>query len=104
MIRVSVMYPRKQGNSFNLDYYIREHMALVHEKMDAHGLQCAEVDGGIQGLDGHESPFFAIGHLIFNSFEEYELSFAAVGKDLLEDIPNYTNVEPLIFVGEVTNT
>ena len=74
MIRVSVMYPRQKGKTFNLVYYKREHMALVHEKMDAHGLQCAEVDGGIQGLDGHESPFFAIGHLIFNSFEEYELA------------------------------
>jgi uncharacterized protein (TIGR02118 family) len=98
------MYPRQAGKTFDLEYYIREHMALVHEKMDALGLQQVEVDGGIPGLDGQESPFFAIGHLQFHSFEEYEMAFTAVGKDLIDDIPNYSNVEPLVFVGEVTNT
>ena len=104
MVRVSVMYPRQEGKTFNLEYYIREHMTLVHKLMDSSGLQQAEVDGGIPGIGGSESPFFAIGHLLFNSVADYETAFTAVGKELIDDIPNYTNVEPLVFVGEIKTT
>ena len=104
MVQVSVMYPRQEGKTFNLEYYIREHMALVHKLMDSRGLQQAEVNVGIPGIEGEESDFFAIGNLIFKSVEDYGNAFNAVGKELVDDIPNYTNVEPLIFVGEVTTT
>src|SRR5437773_10674077 len=32
MIRVSVMYPRTEGDSFDMDYYVNKHMPMVRDR------------------------------------------------------------------------
>ena len=54
MIRVSVMYPKGDGKTFDIDYYKDQHMAIVHENM---GASRTEVDNCVDG------PYMAIGHL-----------------------------------------
>ncbi|MDD2853879.1 MAG: EthD family reductase [Desulfuromonadaceae bacterium] len=101
MIKVTILYPRTGGTFFNLDYYIDNHMALVRNTLKPFGLQAAEVDAG---FDEKTSPFFAIGHLLFNSLAEYETGFSAKGHELLADIPNYTDIEPVVQVSESRKT
>ena len=79
-------------------------MALVHEKMDGLGLKSVEVDRGLTGLSHSESPFFAIGHLTFESLEAFSAAFETAGSDLLADMSNYTNVDPIVQISEIVPT
>jgi len=98
MIRVAILYPRSGGTCFDLKYYIDKHMELVRDKLKPFGLQSAEIDSGI---DEKSSPFFAVGYLLFNTLQEYEAGFSIVGNTLLADIPNYTDIEPVVQVSEL---
>ena len=42
-----------------------------------------------------------MGHLYFDSLAEFQAAFAPVATTLLGDIPNYTNVQPVIQISEV---
>jgi len=101
MIRVSVMYPRAEGKRFDMDYYMNRHMPLVREQLGPHGLVAAEVDRGVAGMDGGEPPCFAVAQLTFDSIETFQKAFDAAGGPLVEDIPNYTDTQPVVQVSEV---
>jgi uncharacterized protein (TIGR02118 family) len=99
MIKASVMYPNGENATFDIDYYCKKHMALVRELLGvkAKGI---EVDQGI-GQPGSPAPFIAMGHLLFDSVEDFQSAMAAHGPKLMADIPNYTNTRPTIQVSEV---
>ena len=50
---------------------------------------------------GSRPAFVAMGHLYFDSLAEFQAAFAPVAATLLGDIPNYTNVQPVIQISEV---
>lgn len=97
MIRISILYPRSGGTFFDLDYYIDKHMELVRNQLKPFGLLATEVDAGI---DEKTSPFSAIGYLLFKTRREYETGFSAKGHELSADIPNYTDIEPVVQVSD----
>lgn len=101
MIRIAILYPRENEKTFNVEYYVSTHMALVHEKLASRGLKGLQVDKGLAGVARGESPFFAISYLVFENLEDFFAAFEEVGEELLSDIPNYTDVEPLIQISEV---
>ena len=101
MIRIAAAYPRQAGKRFDLEYYINTHLPAVQEKFGPYGLQKIEVDQGIAGPGGGESPFFAIGYLYFDTLEDFQNAYAAAGADVIKDIAIYTDVVPMIQVGEV---
>jgi uncharacterized protein (TIGR02118 family) len=101
MIRVAVMYPQSEGKSFNLEYYMNKHMKLVKEKLGSLGLVSSEVDVGISGMGYSPPPYFALGYLIFDTVEKFQAAFDKVGDELLADIPNYTNTEPVVQISDL---
>jgi uncharacterized protein (TIGR02118 family) len=102
MIRVTVLYPNKQGGKFDLDYYTNKHMKLVSEKFGPMGLVKTEVDKGIAGMPpGSPAPYFAVGYMIFNSVENLQKADAKYGGELGADVPNFTNVQPQFQISEI---
>lgn len=91
MIRVSVMYPKGDGKTFDIDYYKNQHMAIVHENM---GASRTEVDNCVDG------PYMAIGHLYYDSMEALQAGMAGAAP-ALADIPNFTNAEPVMVTSEI---
>ena len=102
MIRVSVYYPNNSGARFDHDYYANKHMPMVLEKLGALVVR-GEVDKGIGGA-APDAPatYVAVGHLIFNSLEDFQQGFGSHGDEIMGDIPNYTDIEPIIQVSEIT--
>lgn len=99
MIRVSIFYP--QGSKFDADYYATKHMPMIAEKVPA--VLRWEMDKGIAGMaPGTPAPYVAIGHLYFNSVEEFTSGFAPAAADIMADVPNYTDARPEIQISEVT--
>ena len=101
MIRIAAVYPRVEGKKFDIDYYIQHHLPVVRQKFTPFGLKKIEVDRGVQKPGGGVSPFFAIGYLYFDTLESFQKCYAAVGKEVVDNIPVYTDVKPMIQVGEL---
>lgn len=102
MIKVSVYYPYSDGAAFDLDYYVTKHVPMVRGLLGA-ACKGAEVDSGLAGGDPGQPPAFAtIGHLLFDSVEEFQGAFAPHAGQILGDIPNYTAIAPVIQISDVT--
>lgn len=97
MIRVSVMYPNEQGKKFDFDYYVNKHIVLAHRLLDPVGLVRSEVDKAADA----SSPFTAVGHLYFNSMEEFQNGFFAHAAEFGEDLANYTDTIPQMQISEI---
>ena len=100
MIRVAVLYPNSQGATFDVEYYKTRHMKLVEERLEPLGLVSWEVDAGVAGMGDTPPPFACIGYITFQSVQAFLDAFAQAGEELVADIPNYTNIEPLIQISE----
>ncbi len=97
MIRVLVLYPRKDNSKFDFNYYKNNHMTLVKKKLEPIKI---EID---QGLDSNNkpSPFYVVSHMLFNSREELALKYAKFGKELNLDKEKFTNIEIITQVSEI---
>ena len=103
MIKVSVLYPHKEGARFDHEYYIRKHIPFVRETLEPFSMVRAEVDKGIAGGPNEPPLFVAAAHLIFESTDQFQEAFAAVGNQLMADIPNYTDIEPQLQFSEMVD-
>jgi uncharacterized protein (TIGR02118 family) len=102
MLRVCVMYPAEEGKTFNHDYYANKHMAMVRERWGSMGLVRIEVDKGVAGgKPGAPAQYIAVGHVIFRSLEDYQKAAKAHGKELFDDVPNFTNIAPQVQLSEI---
>jgi uncharacterized protein (TIGR02118 family) len=101
MVTVSVLYPNSEGSTFDMDYYLTKHMPMVRQKLGA-SLKSVRVDRGLSGpVPGSVPAYSALCHLGFESVQSFEASFSAHAAEILADIPNYTNAQPIVQVGEV---
>ena len=101
MIKVTIMYPNGEGNTFDMDYYAGRHMPMVAELM-GEAMKGFAIDKGIAGRTPEDAiPYLAIGYLYFDSLEAYGQAFGPVAEQILNDIPNYTNIQPVVQVSEV---
>jgi uncharacterized protein (TIGR02118 family) len=99
MIKVSVLYPNRPGARFDEQYYLTSHMPLV-EKLLGPVLKAAGVDQGVATPDG-TAPYLFMAHLCFESLEAMQAAMAAHGPTLMADIPNYTDIQPVMQVSNI---
>jgi uncharacterized protein (TIGR02118 family) len=101
MIRVSVLYPSKPGSRFDMDYYLRVHMPMAKRLLGA-AIHATFVEIGIGGAaPGHPAPYAAIAGFTCDSVEAFTAAFLPVAGQLQGDIPNYTDIEPVIQISEM---
>lgn len=104
MVKISVLYPNKEGTKFDIGYYKDKHMPMVRKYLEPLGLRGTAVDKGLGGgAPGAPAPFHAIGHLLFDSVESFQSAFGQHAKEIMADIPNYTNAEAIVQVNEVVD-
>ena len=101
MIKVTVMYPNTPGGRFDHDYYRDKHMPLVKDRMGA-SLRNYTVDKGIAGFDvGEPAPYVGMCHLFCDSVEAFQAGFGPHLEEIMADIPNYTDLAPIVQISEV---
>lgn len=101
MIKVSVLYPAGESTRFDMDYYCKRHMPMVQEKLGAACKSMAVEQGLAGGAPGAAPTYAAMGHLYFDSVAEFQAAFGPHAATIMADIPNYTNVQPVIQISEV---
>jgi len=101
MIKLSVFYPNQEGKSFDMDYYCNKHIPMV-AKLLGDAVKGASVEQGLGGgAPGEPASFIAMGNLYFDTMESFQNSFGPNAAQIMEDIPNYTNIAPVIQVSKV---
>ena len=101
MIKVSVMYPNTPGARFDHAYYRDKHMPLLKERM---GEACRSytIDKGLSG-GAPDTPATYVGmcHIFCDSVEAFQKSFGPHAKEILGDIRNYTDLQPVMQISEI---
>jgi len=101
MIRITVLYPSGNGTKFDIAYYTSKHMPMVKQKCGA-ACKSIAVDFGLNaGQPGSKPPYLAIGYLTFDSVDSFQNAFGPHASEIMADIPNYTNAQPIIQVSEI---
>ena len=98
MILITVMYP--PGN-FDLDYYLKTHIPLLHARWTEYGLKSAQVLRGIAKGDGSAPEYPMTALLTFSSLEDFQKAAQAHGPEIFADIPKFTNTQPLVQINEI---
>jgi uncharacterized protein (TIGR02118 family) len=101
MIKVSVLYPAGASTKFDMDYYCKSHMPMVQQKLGAACKSMAVEQGLGGGAPGSPPTYAAMGHLYFDSVAEFQAAFGPHVTSIMADVPNYTNIQPVIQVSEV---
>src|ERR1700759_853280 len=100
MIKVSVMYPNTPGAKFDHAYYKDKHMPLVKARM---GEACKfyTVDKGVAGgAPDAPATYVAMCHIFCDSVEAFQKGFGPHAKEIMADIPNYTDLAPVIQISD----
>lgn len=96
--QVIVLYPRKDGAKFDLDYYHSTHMPLVKKSWSSLGLKSFTIT---QLSPDNQYSMAAI--LDFESQESIGKTMADPStKDVMGDVPNFSSEQPVIVAGNVT--
>ena len=96
--QVIVLYPRKDGSKFDLDYYHATHMPLVKDTWTKHGLKSFSI---VQLAPDNQYTIAAI-----LDFENQKGLGEAMGdpatKKVMDDITNFSSEQPVLVAGNVT--
>jgi len=101
MIKASVMYPNTPGARFDHSYYKEKHMPMCQNKF---GAACTHytVDRGLAGgAPGAPAAYVAMCHFYFNSVEAFQAAFGPNAQAIMADIPNYTDLAPVVQISDV---
>ena len=101
MIRVSVMYPTKEGSQLDWDYYTTTHFELVKSRV-GEAIKGVEVDRGMGTAEpGAPALYQGVAHLKFESIDAFQRSFGPHAQEIMGDIPNFSDVQPGIQISEI---
>lgn len=96
---VSVIYPKTETSRFDHDYYVAKHVPLVNRFWGGMGLRGVRVLRGTGSLGG--SPAYELIALLdFASQEDFLKAAGAHADDVMGDIKNFTNVQPVVQFNE----
>jgi uncharacterized protein (TIGR02118 family) len=101
VIKVSVLYPQKDGVRFDVEYYLDKHIPMLRAKLGAALTNGAVERGLMGGRPGEQPAFIIMGHLYFESVEAFQAAFGPHAAAIMADIPNYSSVLPTIQISEV---
>lgn len=101
MIKVTVFYPNGEGKTFDMDYYSNKHMSLVKTLL-GDSVKVISIDKGLaSGTPDTPVPYLAIGYLYFDTMSAFQNSMGPATEKLVADLPNFTNIQPVIQISEV---
>lgn len=101
MIRFNVMYPAKEGARFDHAYYRDKHMPMVASRLGSACLYYTIDKGLAGGAPGAPSPFLAACSVVCESVASLQAALGPNAKEIMADIPNYTDVQPVVWISEV---
>ena len=101
MIKISVMYPHAAGARFDHAYYRERHMPMMKRLLGAACLYYS-IDKGISGRAPDTDPVYvAKCEFVCTSVEAYWAASGEHQQEIRDDIPKYTDIQPVVQISEV---
>jgi uncharacterized protein (TIGR02118 family) len=92
-----VLYPRKEGSTFDKEYYVKTHMPLAMKHWKEHGLKSYAVSE----LNA-DSPYSISTVMEFDSVESVGKALQSPGtKEVMDDVKNFSSEAPILVHGSV---
>ncbi|BBL70944.1 EthD family reductase [Methylogaea oryzae] len=103
MVKISILYPNTPGARFDFAYYADTHMPRSIELLSAHpGFKGVSVERGVGGATPGSAPaYLAMCHFHFSTADDFLQAFMPHAPELQGDMPNYTDIEPIVQINEV---
>ncbi len=103
MTKISVLYPNHKGARFDVRYYLDRHVPRSIELLSSHpGFKGVSIDRGAAVAEpGTDAPYVIMCHFLFDSLEDFLAAFTPHATTLQGDVPNYTDIQPLIQTSDV---
>jgi uncharacterized protein (TIGR02118 family) len=101
MMLLTVLYPAVDGSRFDADYYVDKHMPLVRDRLGSALKEFRAVSGLSGGAPGSAPTYQFLALLAFESAEAMGAGLGQHGEELFADVPNFTDVQPIVQVSEV---
>ena len=98
---IQVMCPITETSNFDYDYYFSKHMKIVGETLREH-IQSTLITKGIAGGPDVPAGSYATATMVFEDKSAMDLALSKIGT-ALGDIPNFTDTEPVMLIGEVVS-
>lgn len=103
MVKVAIFYPDGEGNTFNMDYYTKNHMPMA-AGLFGDQLKAMVIDKGLGGgAPDSAAPYVAIGYFYFADMATCQSAMGTHSEALRADVPNYTNIQPVLQISEVVS-
>ena len=101
MIKISVFYPAAEGKTFNWEYYTGKHVPMVKSLL-SNSVKLITFDKGVAGrTPGSPAPYVTMFFMYFENLAAYQKSFGPNAEKIRNDIPNYTNIQPIVQISEI---
>ena len=101
LFKVTILYANGDGKTFDMAYYESKHMPMVAGFLGKN-LQFYEIDKGIAGrTPDDKAPYVAVGYFYVKDIAGYNKAIAQNRDAVVNDIKNYTNIQPVIQISEV---
>ena len=84
-----------------MNYYCNKHVPMVAGLLGDAVLGATVEKGLAGGAPGSTATYQAMGNLYFESIEMFQNSFGPNADKIMGDLPNFTNIEPVIQISEV---
>jgi uncharacterized protein (TIGR02118 family) len=102
MISILVLYANSPGSRFDLNYYTSRHLPLVRRLLEPMGMRSLTyvTERALDPAAPHQA-YRLIAELRFDDMATTQAALAAHGAETQADIPNFTDVAPIIMIGEL---
>lgn len=97
---ITVLYPLKGNETFDFDFYKRRHVPLMQDILGK-SLHRIEVRRGTAGADGKDPQFTCVVSILISDWTGYEKAMATRTQELLDEVPLFSKVMPIIQIDEV---
>jgi uncharacterized protein (TIGR02118 family) len=101
MYCLTVSYPKAADSHFDYDYYREKHIPLCNELFRDHGLRGTVLRTNEGKGPGSADLNYASIDILFESAEQLGAALQSGGQSVGADVPNYTNVQPIMTFGDI---
>ena len=101
MIKLIAYYKNLEGKKFDQDYYLNSHLPMI-KRLTGDALKQVSVDRGVFGGEpGSKAFYLIVAHLYFEDMDAFQNSLVPHFQEIMSDVPNYTEIEPVFQISEV---
>jgi uncharacterized protein (TIGR02118 family) len=109
-IAAVVAYPSKHPETgdalkFNMEYYLATHMPLIERAWGPYGLRSWSINTFADPcpISGGKPPYLVQTTCYFDSIDDFKNALEKGSKESGPDVDNFSNVFPVIWVGETAS-